>query len=409
MGNHVSPFAKDFPKLPAIDGVRLASAHSGMRYKNRDDLILVELAEGTEVAGVFTKNSMCGVPIDWCKSIIDNGKTRGLIVNAGFANVFTGKKGRKICEDTASATAKALGCEQDEVFVASTGIIGIVPDGEKIKAALPSLKDGLSENNWELAAKAFMTTDTFPKGVTKKALIGDVEVNINGIIKGSGMIEPDMATMLGYVFTDAKIPAGTLQRLLSEDAEHTYNCMTVDSDTSTSDMILVFATGQKKHAEITGADSEELSDFREKLKEVHTEMAKLVAMDGEGITKFMTVNVKGAENFNSARTIAKAIANSPLWKTAVSAEDPNWGRVIAAIGKSGEATQRDKTSLWIGDVLVAENGSISSGYKEEQAAEHMKQPEISLTVDVGVGDGEATVWTMDLTHEYISINADYRS
>jgi len=352
---------------------------------------------------------MCGAPVDWCKAIIGKGTARALIVNAGIANVFNGKKGWETCERTAIATAQILGCKKEEVFVASTGVIGEIVPEDKIIAKLPALKKKLSPESWQYAARAFMTTDTFPKGISRKAFIGGTEITINGIIKGSGMIQPNMATMLGYIFTDAKIPAVILQELLKKDVEHTYNCMTVDSDTSTSDNILVFATGKKEHWEIKKANAPELQDFREKLREVHTEMAKLVAKDGEGITRFITINIKGAENFTAARNIAKSIANSPLFKTAIAASDANWGRVVAAIGKSGEKTARDKTSIWIGDILVAQNGAKHPDYAEAKATEYLKGREVSVTADVGVGKGEATVWTMDLTAEYIRINADYRS
>lgn len=406
---YTSPFKTPFPQLPAITGVKLAAAATGMKYRGRNDLMLVTLAEGTTVAGVFTKNSMCGVPIDWCRSILPSGSARALIVNAGSANVFTGKDGERVLKNTTIAVAKILGCSQKEVYVASTGVIGVLPDEDKIIKNIPALYDSLSDAAWEQAASAIMTTDTFAKGISKRASIGGVVVTLNGIIKGSGMIAPDMATMLGYVFTDAKIPASVLQELLDEDVKHSYNCMTVDSDTSTSDMVLVFATGQAEHAKITNASSKELADFRAKLRELHIEMAKFVAKDGEGITKFITVKVTGAKTDEAARIIAKSIANSPLVKCAVTGADPNWGRIAMAIGKSGEEANRDKTSIWIGDSLIARNGVLHQDYKEEEAAKYMKNSEITLAADVGIAKGKAEVWTMDLTHDYIRINVNYRS
>ncbi len=409
MVDYISPLKSEFPDMPAVAGVKLAAAHSGMKYRDRDDVILVELAEGSCVAGVFTKNTMCGMPVDWCRSILPEGKARGLVVNAGIANVFTGQRGIEITENTAGKAAEILGCTQNEIYVSSTGVIGELIDEDKLLATMPALQQNLADNNWYEAARAIMTTDTFPKGITRKAKIGDTEIIINGIIKGSGMIAPNMATMLGYVFTDAKIPSVVLQELLDEDVKYSYNCMTVDSDTSTSDTILVFATGKAEHEDIISIDAPALADFREKLREVHIELAKLVARDGEGITKFITVNVKGAETYQSAHKIAMSIANSPLVKTAVAGGDPNWGRIVMAIGKCGEPAMRDKTSIWTGGHLIAENGAKHPDYIEADAAEYMKGDEIDITVNVGVGDAEATVWTMDLTYDYIRINVDYRS
>ncbi len=413
MTDHISPFASDFPDMPPVPGVRLAAGASGMRYKKRNDVMLVELAEGTQVAGVFTKNAMTGAPVDWCKSILkakgSGGSGRGLIVNAGISNVFTGAAGLALAKDTASAVAHLLHCAPEEIYVSSTGIIGELPDKEKIITLLPTLRHKLSETAWSQAARAINTTDTFTKGITRTAMIGNTKVTLNGFIKGSGMIEPNMATMLGYVFTDAKIPAPVLQELLKADVEVSYNCMTVDSDTSTSDTILVFATGQAQHWEVTAADAPELADFRDKLREIHVELAKLVAMDGEGISKFITVKVRGAKSFASARVIAKSIANSPLVKTAIAGEDANWGRIAMAIGKSGEKVNPGKTSIRFGTHLIAKDGCKNPDYKEEQGAAYLKGKRIDITADVGVGTGEATVWTCDLTHEYIAINADYRS
>lgn len=409
MSDYISPFASELPKLPPVPGVRLAAACTGMRYKKRNDVVLVELAAGTTVAGVFTKNTMTGAPVDWCKAILKRGTARALIVNAGISNVFTGAAGHAVVKDTAQAVATLLNSTPEDVYVSSTGIIGEVPDKEKLLGSLPVLHHKLKDANWAEAARAIVTTDTFAKGVTRTAYIGAAAITINGIIKGSGMIEPNMATMLGFVFTDAKIPASVLQTLLNEDKELSYNAITVDSDTSTSDTVLVFATGKAEHWEITSADAPELTDFREKLREVHQELAKLVVLDGEGISKFVTVNVRGAKDDASAKIIAKSIANSPLVKTAIAGEDANWGRIAAAIGKCGEPVKRDATSIWFGGYKIAENGAKYAEYKEEQGAEYIRGRDIVITADVGVGDGKATVWTCDLTHEYISINADYRS
>lgn len=409
MTDHLSPFAVEFPKMPPVAGVRIAAASTGMRYQKRNDVMLVELAEGTTVAGVFTKNAMTGAPVDWCRSIVKRGTARALIVNAGISNVFTGAAGQQVVKDTAAAVAQIFHCDAQDVYVSSTGIIGQLPDKDKLLASLPTLHHKLKETAWAEGARAILTTDTFAKGITRKATIGGAEVTLNGFIKGSGMIEPNMATMLGYVFTDAKIPANVLQELLSADTEVSYNSMTVDSDTSTSDTILVFATGKADHWAITKADAPELQDFREKLREIHIELAKLVAFDGEGISKFITVKVRGAKDDVSARAIAKSIANSPLVKTAVAGEDANWGRVAMAIGKSGQKVNRDKTSIWFGPHLIAKDGTLNPDYKEAQGASHLQGKHIDIAADVGVGSGEATVWTCDLTHEYISINADYRS
>lgn len=409
MVDYLSPFAKEFPALPAISGVKMSSLNSGIKYPVRDDLLLVTLAEGTTVGGVFTTNRMCGAPIDWCKSILSKGTARALAVNAGIANVFTGAAGARTCKNTAAAIAEMLGCDIQEIYVASTGVIGQILDENKIINKLPLLSGSLCEDGWKKSAEAIMTTDTFPKGVTKTVSIGGTNVTLNGIIKGSGMIAPNMATMLGYIFTDAAIPSAVLQAMLDEDKDYTYNCMTVDSDTSTSDMIVAFATGQASHPAIHTKDDEIFAEFRQAFREINTELAKWVAKDGEGITKFITVHVKGATSHKAARTIGLSIANSPLVKTAISGGDPNWGRITMGIGKAGEEVNRDKTSIWVGDILIAENGAQHPDYKEVDAVAYMKGGNIDITVDVGVGEAEATVWTSDLTHEYIRINVDYRS
>ncbi len=409
MTDHISPFAIEFPEMPHIDGVSIATYATGMRYKNRDDLLLMTFSPDTTVAGVLTRNAMPGEPIKWCRKILPRGKAAALIVNAGVANVFTGDKGYHDVSAVAEAVADMLGCEGEDVYVSSTGVIGMPLDRDLVVENLTHIGEKLGTCSWHEAARAIMTTDTFAKGVTKKAYVGAAEITLNGIIKGSGMIEPDMATMLGYVVTDANIPADILQTWLSEVVDESYHSMTVDSDTSTSDTILCFATAQQQHWDVTDANDPAWSDFREKFKALHIEMAKQVARDGEGITKFITVKVEGAESDRSARIIAKSIANSPLVKCAVAGEDPNWGRIAMAVGKAGEPVNQQASRIWIGDFLIAENAHITADYSEEKTHNYMKGSEVLLRVDVGVGTGESTVWTMDLTYEYIRINVDYRS
>lgn len=391
--------------MPEVKGVELFTGHSGMRYK-RDDVLLVSLAKGTTTAGLFTQNQVVGAPIPWGRKVLAAGGARGLVVNSGIANVFTGKQGAKAVEATAQAAAKKLKCNAEDVHVCSTGVIGEPIDADKLGACIGSK---LKPASWEAATNAIGTTDTFPKAVTRTAMIGAEQITINGIIKGSGMIEPNMATMLGYVFTDAAIPAPILQAWLNEAADASYHCLTVDGDTSTSDTVLVFATGQVKHWEIEGVDFAAALDLKEKLIEVHQELAKLVARDGEGITKLLTVECTGAANADDARKIAKAIANSPLVKTAVAGEDPNWGRLAGAAGNAGVELNQNDVSLWIGPHKAGENGVKCPTYVEADAAAYMQEREVTLRVDIGAGDASAEVWTCDLTHGYISINADYRS
>lgn len=402
-----SPFApKSTPKLPSVAGVAFATGNTGIRYQGRDDIVLAVFPEGTTAAGVFTKSSMPGAPVDWCRKILPKGKARALVVNAGISNVFTGKRGMETVEKTAMATALLVGCKKEEVWLSSTGIIGQHLDAGKLTASLPKLNKQLSPSAWDAAAKAILTTDTFPKLATRTAKIGNTKVTLNGFIKGSGMIAPDMATMLGYIFTDAKIPAKLLQKMFSECVKPSFNSITVDSDTSTSDTVLLFATGKAKHVPATATN---LKDFKAKLLEIMIELAQLVVRDGEGISKYVTINVKGASSDDSARKIGLSIANSPLVKTAIAGQDANWGRIVAAVGKSGEKAKRDKTSVWVGGVLIAKNGGLNPTYVEGPTAKYMQGKEIEIAVDVGVGKGAATVWTCDLTHAYIDINADYRS
>ncbi len=410
MAHKVSPLAPDrFPDLPPIAGVRLGTIAAGVRYAGRVDVMLAELAAGTTVAGVFTRSKTASAPVDWCRKSLPGGKARALIVNAGNANAFTGTAGLKAVEATAKGVAQRLGCRAGQVFVASTGVIGEPLPAERITAVLDTLAGGLDPDHWAAAARAIMTTDTYPKGVTATARIGDATVTINGIIKGSGMIAPDMATMLGFVFTDAALPAEVLQTLLARGSDRSFNCITVDSDTSTSDTVLLFATGKAKNPAIEKASDPRLAEFRRVLDGVLMELAHLVVKDGEGAEKLVQIRVGGAATAKAARRIGLAIANSPLVKTAIAAGDANWGRIVMAVGKSGEKADRDRLSISMGGVAVARNGVRVEGFDEAPVAAHMAGRAIDIDVDVGVGKASATVWTCDLTHAYIDINGSYRS
>ncbi len=409
----VSPFApKTLASLPIIEGVAFATAEAGIRYKNRTDLLLAVLDEGTSVAGVLTQSKTASAPVLACRKHLKKGEARALVVNSGNANAFTGKKGSDAVDVTVAHAVEAVGCKPHEVFVASTGVIGEPLDAGRFAHLLGSLAKEVQPDAFEKAARAIMTTDTFPKLATRKALIGDVEVTINGFCKGAGMIAPDMATMLCFIFTDAAIEADVLQSLLTEHAQTTFNCMTVDGDTSTSDTCLMFATGKAEargQKPITNAKSARLDQFSEALFDLMRDLAIQVAKDGEGLTKFVTIEVGGAKSWAAARTIALSCANSPILKTAIAGEDPNWGRVVMAVGKSGEAADRDKLAIWFGPHCVARDGERAEGYDEKTVAAYMKNAEILIRVDVGVGKAHARVWTCDLTHGYVSINADYRS
>lgn len=400
----VSPLALPMPELPPIAGVRLATAEAGIRYKGRTDVLLAELAAGTAVAGVFTRNLCPGAPVTWCRQVLPGGLARGLVVNAGNANVFNGAVGVRAVETTAQAAATTLGTAPEQIFLASTGVIGEPLPAERIVAVMDGLKASLKQDRFAEAAKAIMTTDTFPKGATRTVELGGKTVRINGIAKGSGMIAPDMATMLCFIFTDAAIPASALQDMLAGGVERTFNCVTIDSDTSTSDTVLLFATGQ------AGNDlNADLTGFREALHQVLHELALLVVRDGEGAQKFVTINVQGAVSDASAKKIGLAIANSPLVKTAIAGEDANWGRIVMAVGKAGEPADRDTLGVAVGGVWMARAGGVVPGYDEAPVVAHMKGREIEITVDIGLGEGKATVWTCDLTHGYIDINGSYRS
>ena len=408
----LSPLAPaHFPELPPLPGLKLATAHCGIRYQGRSDLMVALLDPGTTVAGVFTRSLTAGAPVDWCRQCLPRGKARAIVVNSGNSNVFTGRVGRKIVEDTAKAMADIAGCHPREVYIASTGVIGEPPPGEKILAALaPSAKAAaMTSAAWAEAARAITTTDTFPKGATGRAEIDGVAVTISGFAKGSGMIAPDMATMLAYVFTDAAIPAKALQALLTATNERSFNSITVDGDTSTSDTVLLCATAKAKHRRVTRANDPRLKSFRQALDQVMIDLAQQVVRDGEGAEKFVTIEVTGAATPRAARRIGLAIANSPLVKTALAGSDPNWGRIAAAVAKGGEKADRDKLRIAIGGVAICDKGQRIEGYDETPVARYMKGREIVIAVDVGIGRGKATVWTCDLTHRYIEINADYRS
>ena len=405
----VSPLAQPLPELPPIAGVRLGVAAAGIRYKGRNDLTFMEFAPGTTVAGVFTTNKCPGAPVDWCRAALKSGKARALVVNAGNANVFTGKAGRDAVQASADAAAKLVGCKPKEVFLASTGVIGETLPHEKLTAALPSLHGKLSDGAWADAARGIMTTDTFPKGCVQKALIGETEVTIAGIAKGSGMVAPDMATMLCFIATDAKIPAAALQALLSKGTQDSFNCTTVDSDTSTSDTVLVFATGQAKHPRVPAEGGAVLKDFKRALNALLLDLALQVVRDGEGAQKFIRIDVTGATTPRSAKRIAMAVANSPLVKTAIAGEDANWGRIVMAVGKAGEPADRDKLSIGVGGTWMARDGGVVPGYDETPVVAHMKGRDIEIAIDLGLGKGKATAWTCDLTHGYIDINGSYRS
>ena len=404
----ISPLAPAaFPAMPAVAGVRLATAAAGIRYQGRDDVMLAEMPPGTTVAGTFTRSLCTAAPVDWCKHALtaSSGRGRAVIVNSGNANAFTGATGYAAAQDTAEAVARALDVPAQEVLVASTGVIGEdLPTG-RIDGALGGLVAGLSAPDpraWEAAATAIGTTDTFPKGAL--APVAGTSAHVAGIAKGSGMIAPDMATMLAFVFTDLAVDPPTAQQCLAASVEKSFNRITVDSDTSTSDTVLLAATGASGQSA-----SRHMADFEAALDAVTLDLAHQIVRDGEGATKFVAVTVTGAADDAAAQAIARAVADSPLVKTALAASDANWGRIVAAVGKAGQRADRDRLAIWIGDEQCADGGMPNPGYREERATEHLLGNNIELRADVGVGDGEATVWTCDLTHGYIDINAGYRT
>jgi glutamate N-acetyltransferase / amino-acid N-acetyltransferase len=407
---NVSPLAPaSFPAMQPIAGVRLASYAAGIRYSGRDDVMVAELAPGTTVAGVLTQSTMPGQPVIWCRECLPRGSVRAIVVNSGNANVFTGRAGWQVCESTAATAAQLFGCDPHDIYLSSTGVIGEPPPVDRISAALPNIVPLLDAAAWEKAARAIMTTDTFPKGATATASIDGTQVRLNGFCKGSGMIAPNMATMLAYLFTDAALPPPVLQSLLVEANEVSFNSMTVDGDTSTSDTVLLCATGQARNAAIGGPDDPRLAGFRKALHDVMTDLAQQIARDGEGAQKFITIDVVGAESDRAARQIGLTIGNSPLVKTALAAGDANWGRIVMAVGRSGEKADRDKLGIAVGGTQITADGGPVPNYNEGPVAEHMKGGEIQMTIDIGIGSGKATVWTCDLTHGYIDINGSYRS
>jgi glutamate N-acetyltransferase / amino-acid N-acetyltransferase len=408
-----SPFAPArLPDVPQVSGVRLAWCEAGIRYANRADLMMAVLDPGTVVAGVLTRSKTSSAPVLWCRKNLEKGKARALVVNSGNANAFTGKKGAEATRMTAEAAAVAVGCEADEVYVSSTGVIGEPLDASKFTYLLGRLAKAAAADAWHEAARAIMTTDTFAKLATRTVTLGGAPVVINGFAKGAGMIAPDLATMLAYIFTDAAVDRAVLQTMLEAGADKTFNCITIDSDTSTSDTVLAFATGQaaaRGAPPIRDAASAEGRAFAAALHDLMHELALWVVKDGEGLTKFIAVEVTGAESDGAARRIGFSIANSPLVKTAVAGGDPNWGRVVMAVGKAGEAADRDRLSITYGDIQVAKDGERAPTYDEKTVAAYMAGREITIRVDLGLGAGKATVWTCDLTHGYISVNSDYRS
>jgi glutamate N-acetyltransferase/amino-acid N-acetyltransferase len=405
----VSPLALPLPELPPVPGVRVATGMAEIRYRAREDVMAMAFPAGTTAAGVFTRNRCPGAPVEWSRAALKGGKARGLVVTSGNSNVFTGKAGRETCARTAEEAARILGCKPKEIFLASTGVIGERLPTEKLVGALPKVFDAAAEAGFAHAARAIMTTDTFPKAATRTARIGETTVTIAGIAKGSGMIAPDMATMLSFLATDAKIPAGALQALLKKGCDRSFNCVTVDSDTSTSDTVLLFATGVAKHPRVPAEGGPVLKDFARALNEVLMDLALMVARDGEGAQKLIRIDVTGAVTARSAHRIGMCIANSPLVKTAIAGEDANWGRIVMAVGKAGEPADRDKLSIAVGGTWMARDGGVVDGYDETPVVTHMKGREVEITVDIGLGRGRATVWTCDLTHGYIDINGSYRS
>ena len=407
----LSPLApKKYPTLPPIAGVRFATIAAGVRYAGRTDVMMAVFDQPADVAGVFTRSKCPSAPVDWCRQQLPGGKARALIVNSGNANAFTGAKGVEAVAVVAEAAAKTIACMPGEVFMASTGVIGEPLDGTRIANVLSELSAEAREDRLMDAAKAIMTTDTYPKVVTAFAQLGDSIVTINGIAKGAGMIAPDMATMLSYVFTDAPIASAALQAMLSKSVERSFNAITVDSDTSTSDTLMLFATGAARSApRIESPVDPRLGPFKRALDRVLRSLAHQVVRDGEGARKFIEVQVEGAATRKAAKRIALSIANSPLVKTAVAGEDANWGRVVMAVGKAGEKAERDRLDIYFGRIRVAHQGLRDPAYAEAEASAYMKKPEIKITADLGIGRGRATVWTCDLTKEYVAINGDYRS
>lgn len=419
MSSAVSPLAPtEVPEMPAIAGVRLATASAGIRYKGRTDVLLAVMDKGTTAAGVFTKSKCPSAPVEWCRAKLKGGGSskgsfaRALVVNSGNANAFTGKTGRQATTLTAALAAKAVGCSANEVYLASTGVIGEPLDATKFDGVLGTLAESAAPADWMNAARAIMTTDTFPKVATATVKLGKAKVTINGMAKGAGMIMPDMATMLSFVFTDAPLSSAVLQSLLKSGVEDTFNALTIDSDTSTSDTLLAFATGTAAaHGapKITRASDPRLKAFTKAFRAILADLAEQVARDGEGARKLVEIIVEGATTKISARKIAMSVANSPLVKTAIAGEDANWGRVVMAVGKAGEPANRDKLSIAFNGIRVAKSGARDPSYNEAEVSEAMKSPKIQIKVSLGLGKARDRVLTCDLTKEYVAINGDYRS
>ncbi len=407
----VSPFAPDrFPDMPPVAGLRLSSAAAGVRYAGRPDVMLAELRPGTSIAGVFTRSATRSAAVLDCQEKLggDAGPAAAILVNSGNSNAFTGRHGSASVQALVAAVADRLNVPSGRVFTSSTGVIGEPLPHERILTVLDELSSGLRPDCWEAAARAIMTTDTYPKGASAHCEIDGKTVSVAGIAKGSGMIAPDMATMLAYVFTDATVPQQLLQSIMRRASDRTFNAITVDGDTSTSDTVLLAATG--------GADTPPLQDgtegaarFEAAVTDVMCDLAHQIVRDGEGATKFVEVEVTGARSDADARRVARAIANSPLVKTALAGEDPNWGRIVMAVGKSGAEADRDRLTIRFGDILVAEHGWVAESYREADGAAYMRRPELRIAVDLGLAEGAARMWTCDLTARYVEINADYRS
>jgi len=413
MSSAVSPLAPTvIPVMPAIEGVRLATAAAGIRYQGRTDVLLAVMDKGTTVGGVFTKSKCPSAPVEWCRAKLPRGKARALVVNSGNANAFTGKSGRQATAMTAAIAAKAVGCAPNEVFLASTGVIGEPLEAQKFDGVLGGLAETAAPDDWMAAASAIMTTDTFPKVATATVKLGKAKVTINGMAKGAGMIAPDMATMLSFIFTDAPLSSSVLQSLLKSGVEDTFNAVTIDGDTSTSDTLLAFATGTAAKTgapKISRAGDPRLKDFIKAFRAVLADLSEQVARDGEGARKLVEIIVDGAVSKASARKIAMSIANSPLVKTAIAGEDANWGRVVMAVGKAGEPANRDKLSISFNGIRVAKSGARDPSYDEAEVSNAMKAPKIQIKVALGLGKGRDRVLTCDLTKDYVAINGDYRS
>lgn len=404
-----SPLALPFPVLPEVAGVSRGVATAGYKRWTRADVTLLAFADGTAAAGVTTRSQCPSPEVEHCRAVLPGGRARGLVVNAGNSNAFTGAAGAAACAAQVAEATRLIGCQPSEILAASTGVIGVPLPADKAVAGVAAAHAALGSASWLDVTTAIGTTDTFPKAAAREAMLGPVRVTLVGFIKGSGMIAPDMATMLGFIVTDAAIAPAFLQEMLAAANARSFSCITVDGDTSTSDTVLAFATGQAGNPELASFDSPGADAFAAALHDLCRELAQLVVRDGEGASKFIEITVSGAVSDASARTVAMSIANSPLVKTAIAGEDANWGRIVMAVGKAGEPAERDRLRIAFGGIEVAAKGMVVAGYDEAPVAAHLKGQQVDIAVDLGLGDGRATVWTCDLTHGYISINADYRS